>query len=602
MLVRIALILLALPGLLIADLTMDQKISDFTQLAGLYAKNYAPYQWKLATSGFDLYQIQPWLDQIRKTKTDLDYYDVCIKYVASLQDSHDEFTILSDFEAYLYFDVDIYDGVVLVDGITRSVLPAKQFPFQIGDQVISIDGVAAEDFITKFIPYAVNGSGSASTRRRLASDYITYRYQGFYPYAHQVGDTATVVFKRQNGNVETYSIPWSKDGTAVTSAGPVTSPVGQVKKRTSSAFKRSRVARASTLVEPSANNAAADSDNPWGVYQGPPAEIVPEALPLYKQAMVRDQQMQGLITPFGAASFGSVSPVFNPPAGFKLRLGSKSTDQFLTGTFPSGTHTYGYLRIYTMSPSNTTLAVSQFASEIAYFQQNTDGLMIDVMRNGGGSLCYTETLAQYLIPTPFRSIPEYIRATNFWVEDFSSQYYNALFGGAPNWEILEYGSFLQQVKQANSENRGDTGNIPLCFAAFEMVPPAMDSARNVIAFTKPILVLQDDFTLSAAETFGAILQDAQRATFFGTRTDGGGGNVVSFDVGVYGEGQARITGGLETRKTAVQTPGFPSSVFFENAGIYPDILQDYMTKDNLLNGGATFINAAVTALNQLVKP
>jgi C-terminal processing protease CtpA/Prc len=281
-------------------------------------------------------------------------------------------------------------------------------------------------------------------------------------------------------------------------------------------------------------------------------------------------------------------------------LGAKSTDQFLTGTFPSGQKTYGYLRIYTMSPTNTALALSQMQSEIAYFQQNTDGLMIDVMRNGGGSLCYTEALTQYLIPQSFRSIPEIIRATDTWVEDFSSQYYNALYGGAENWQILEYGSFLQDVRQANSANRGDTGNIPLCYAAFESVPPAVDAKGNVIAYSKPILVLQDDFTLSAAETFGAILQDNQRATFFGTRTDGGGGNVFSFNVGVYGEGQARITGGLETRKTPVTTPGFPATYFIENVGIYPDILQDYMTKDNLLSGGKPFVSAAVAALDQLV--
>jgi hypothetical protein len=592
---RLALILFALPSLLFADLTLNQKISDFTQLAGLYAKNYAPYQWKLATSGFDLYQIQPWLDQVKQTKTDLDYYDVCIRYVASLQDSHDEFTILSDFQAYLYFDVDIYDGVVLIDGITRSVLPASKFPFQIGDQVISVDGVAAEDFITKFIPYAVNGSGSASTRRRLAVDNMTFRYQGFYPYAHQIGDTASVVIQRQNGNLETYSIPWFKEGTPLVSAGPVTSPVGQSKKPAHPAFQRARATRAAAAEEVSTDNS-----NPWGVYQGPPADVVPPALPAYQQVMVRDQQMQGLITPFGAASFGSISPVFIPPAGFKLRLGAKSTDQFLTGTFPSGKKTYGYLRIYTMSPTNTTLALSQMQSEIAYFQQNTDGLMIDIMRNGGGSLCYTEALAQFLIPQPFRSIPEIIRATDSWVEDFSSQYYNALLGGAENWQVLEYGAYLQEVRQANSENRGDTGNIPLCYAAFESVPPAVDAKGNVIAYSKPILVLQGDFTLSAAETFGAILQDNQRATFFGTRTDGGGGNVVSFDVGVYGEGQARITAGLETRKTPVTTAGFPPTYYLENVGIYPDILQDYMTKDNLLSGGKPFVSAAVTALDQLV--
>jgi hypothetical protein len=590
MLRKLALILITIPSFLIADLTVDQKVSDFTQLAGLYAKEYAPYQWKVATIGFDLYQIQPWLDQVRQTKTDLDYYDVCIRYVASLQDSHDEFTLFTDFESYMYFDVDIYDGVVLIDSITRSVLPASKYPFQVGDQVISIDGVAAADFINKFIPYAVNGSGSQSTRRRLAVDYMSYRYQGFYPYAAQVPAASTVVIQRQNGNVETYSIPWYMDGTPIVSAGPVTSPTGQTKGRQHTAFKRSRTSRGSE-----------GDPNPWGVYQGPPAPAVPQILPSYQEVMVKDQQLVGLFPPsYGAASFGSVLPVFSPPAGFKLRLGAKNTDQFLSGTFPSGSHTYGFIRIYTMDPTNEALALTQFQNEMTYFQQNTDGLMIDIMRNGGGLLCYSEQLAQMLIPQSFRGIPEYLRATDNWVTDFSEQYYDALFGGAPNWEVELDAVFLQAVRTANSQNRGDTGNVPLCFAAFETIPPAMDASGNVIAFNKPILVLQDDFTLSAAESFGAILQDAQRATFFGTRTDGGGGNVLSFDVGVYSEGQARITAGLETRKAPVTTPGYPTTNYIENVGIYPDIVQDYMTKDNLLNNGATFVNAAVAALNGLL--
>src|SRR6202043_3843407 len=95
----------------------------------------------------------------------------------------------------------------------------------------------------KMIPYAVNGSGSQSTRRRLASDYITYRYQGFYPYAHQVGTTASVVIKRQNGDTETYAIPWFTEGTPITSAGPVTSPVGQTATPKHPAVQRARTSR-----------------------------------------------------------------------------------------------------------------------------------------------------------------------------------------------------------------------------------------------------------------------------------------------------------------------------------------------------------------------
>ncbi len=220
----LALAFCLLPQFLMADLTIDQKLADFQQLAGLYAKNYGPYQWKRDVIGFDLYNVQPWIDQIRQSKTDLDYYDICIKYVASLQDSHDEFTIDSDFQAYLGFDADIYDGAVLIDGISRSYLPSSKYPFQVGDEIVSIDGMSAQDFITKLIPYSVNGSANSSTRRRLAAGNISFRYQGWYIRAHEIGDNATVVVKRQSGALETYVIPWSKTGTPVISAGPVTSP------------------------------------------------------------------------------------------------------------------------------------------------------------------------------------------------------------------------------------------------------------------------------------------------------------------------------------------------------------------------------------------
>src|SRR5450432_3526740 len=98
--------LLALAPAALADLTVDQKVSDFMQLAGLYAKNYGPYEEKRDVFHFDLYKIQPWLTEVQQSQTDIDFYDICVRYVASLQDSHDEFTIQSDYDAWLHFDGD----------------------------------------------------------------------------------------------------------------------------------------------------------------------------------------------------------------------------------------------------------------------------------------------------------------------------------------------------------------------------------------------------------------------------------------------------------------------------------------------------------------
>src|SRR4051794_4916364 len=89
------------------QLTLDQKISDFMNVAGIYDKNYGPYEWKRDALGFDLLDVAPWLDKIAATKSDLDFYDVMVSYVASLNDAHDVYQIPSNFIARLNFGVDI---------------------------------------------------------------------------------------------------------------------------------------------------------------------------------------------------------------------------------------------------------------------------------------------------------------------------------------------------------------------------------------------------------------------------------------------------------------------------------------------------------------
>ena len=50
-----------------AQLSQDQKVTDFMQLVGLYVKNYEPYSWKRDVIGFDLYNVKPWLDRVKQT-------------------------------------------------------------------------------------------------------------------------------------------------------------------------------------------------------------------------------------------------------------------------------------------------------------------------------------------------------------------------------------------------------------------------------------------------------------------------------------------------------------------------------------------------------
>src|SRR5579871_946119 len=136
---RILSLVVAASVLSRAQMTPAQKVADFTQLATTYAVNYGPIDWKRTALKFDLLKIGDWLNKAANTQDDLDFYELCVSYVASLDDAHDAFLLPSDFEASMGFSVDIFDGRVLIDTIDRTQLSARRFPFQIGDELISVD-------------------------------------------------------------------------------------------------------------------------------------------------------------------------------------------------------------------------------------------------------------------------------------------------------------------------------------------------------------------------------------------------------------------------------------------------------------------------------
>jgi len=135
----LCLILLVTPAAA-QNLTPQQKEADFRYLASLFQMQYAPLDWKKQLFGFDALNVRPWLDRAAATKTDIEFYELCVEYIYNLQDTHVSFSLPSDFLAQLGFGVDIYDGAPLIESINRVLLPANRYPFGIGDRLISVDG------------------------------------------------------------------------------------------------------------------------------------------------------------------------------------------------------------------------------------------------------------------------------------------------------------------------------------------------------------------------------------------------------------------------------------------------------------------------------
>ena len=160
-------------------LTREQRIADLTQLASLYAKNYAPYEWKRDVLGFDLMRLTPWLQRIHHSD-DLDFQEALIEYVASLNDAHDNIAFPTTFSASLGMTVDIYDGKVLIDSINRTRLPVAQFPFVIGDELVSLDGRPVQELIQSFRKYAI--SANQRSTDRIAAARLVSRSQQIMPH------------------------------------------------------------------------------------------------------------------------------------------------------------------------------------------------------------------------------------------------------------------------------------------------------------------------------------------------------------------------------------------------------------------------------------
>jgi type II secretory pathway pseudopilin PulG len=540
-----------------AQLTKDQKVADFMQLSAVFAKNYTAYEWKRDVLKYDLLDIKPWLDRIAQSKDDLDFYAICADYVARLQDGDSQYIVLSDFTADLRFSVDIYDGKVLVDGIDRQALSSRTFPFQVGDELVSVDGKTADELVQAFT--GLNTWSNPVARRRLGAQLITFREQDILPRAHEIGDTAKVVILRQSGAMESYDIPWVKTGTPLLGVGPVPSPKSVNQKASP------RLATALSGDMATVNVGALNRDTTG--FEGPKA------------------------TPFPG-----FFPLFNPPDSFRLRLGASLSDAIVTGTYKSGDVTLGYVRLPTLALS--AAGQRQFQTEIAFFQQNTDGLVIDIMGVASANFCTEQSLLTFLIPRPFAAMGYQVRATEFWLNRYAANLQGAIDARADQWIIDSFAASLKAVQQAYAEKGGKTGTLPFCAANLTW-QPATDASGAVTAYTKPITVLTDE--ISIGDVFAAMLQDEGRAQIVGQRTSGLGGGGAQYFAGNFSEGVVVVNINTLIRNRLITTSDFPTTPFLENVGVRPDVTVEFQTKDNLLTGGKPFVDAITAAAVAWVK-
>ena len=146
-----------------------------------------------------------------------------------------------------------------------------------------------------------------------------------------------------------------------------------------------------------------------------------------------------------------------------------------------------------------------------FMKANTDVLVVDVTRNEGGYACYADELERRLIPKTFSTVGAEIRPSLDLIRDWESILQDAIDFGEP-WEARMYAALVKDIKTAYSENRGRTGPIPFCSPGLNL-EPATDRTGAKVAYDKPILVLTDEFSTSAADSFAAVMHEVHGKHF-----------------------------------------------------------------------------------------
>jgi C-terminal processing protease CtpA/Prc len=568
--ILIAAFLILFSDALFGQMTVDQRVNDFQQLGALMSRRYSLVEWKANAFQYDVLDLRPWLERVRAAKDDLEFYEICTEYIARLQDGHSAFLMPSVFSATLGFEVDLVnDDKIIVDSITRTRLPLEKYPFEPGDELVSIDGKQAKDILATLKP--LFGSGNTRSASRFAAQFLTIRYQGYIPRAAEhIGENAQVVIRRRaSGAEETYTIPWLKSGVPFQTVGPVPDP---------------KVQRPQT----SAASAHEPVIGPDGLPSPPYMEIVRRKADLRsKFSRLSKQFLSGI---------GAVAPSFDLPAGTQIRRGTGRNDiYYYSAVIEVDGLKIGFLRV----PDFSSLP-SDFDTEIDFMQNNTDGVIVDMMRNPGGSGCTMESLARRFAPDGLIGLAVSTRVTREMVLGIegSIAFYESL--GLSGAEIDELKSTLAEYQQAYAKPRGFTFLEPIC-STDRYLPPYRNSSGRQFTYSKPVVVLIDDLSSSAAEGFAAMMQDNKRALLYGYRTGGLGGGVFYADVGLHMEAQVYYTQSILVRQNVVSVPGYPVEPYIENIGVHPDIVSDPLSVDFIATRGKDWVTKMLADTVEYVK-
>lgn len=545
-----------------ADSELAQDLIDnLTNMKAVYKAGYAPASWKKQFAGYDLNVTYADAVEKAKSKSSLTEHDtrVILKdFVYAMKDYHVSISFSSTEEASLPFTVKSVGDRFFIVYINRDKLTEEAFPFQVGDELMTVDGVPTVDVVKAIQSQIIENV--PLTDRALAEGYLTRR-TGLKGFVVPQGPVNLEIKPQGADSIKSVQLMWDYVPEAV-----------QPRKQM----------LMSALSTPAAPLKSAKSS-------------------LLRKPMMSVDTSEDMFAPENPFLRGAKKS-FTPALGAKVWESAKD-DLFDAYIYLSPERKLvGYVRIASYVMEDDVKAVEEFASIIARFEKTTDAMVIDQVSNPGGSVFYLYALASMLSDKPLTTPLHRMTITQADVLDAyklieqlkniktDEEAKKALplseTGGYPaTYQFVQF--CLSYAKFTIDEwNQGRTLSNPYWLYGVNHINPAPTH------YTKPILLLTNMLDFSGGDFFPAILQDNKRATIMGTRTAGAGGYVHDVNVpNNLGIASFRITGSIAERVN--KNP-------IENLGVIPDISYD-MTVEDYTNNFAPYVSAIHSNVKALIK-
>ena len=554
-----------------AETVFQKEMVQTTEaIFSLFAYQYAPRQWKKEHFSWDVEQErQKLVEKILEDPqmTVKKFHRLLSRTFNKLHDYHVFIELVTQEKASLPFRVKPAEGRYFV---VEALASDSTFPFEVGDELVLFNGKAVKEVVKELLEQS-SGAPDSATEKMLASFQLTSRVAAYGDLVPR-GPVSLAFRKKGETQLTYFHTVWQYTPDTVKFPS-FFEPLGTL-------LEKERLEKTSVL-------------------QRLRRKMVS------KKAKARKAESESSEEPLLSHAEGARKS-FLPKMG-KI-VSQDPHHKFYNYIFEHKGKKIGYLRIntYDYSPKEEDLTERALAFQklINEYEVKTDLLVIDQIHNPGGSVHYVYALASMLSDQPLKT-PKHRKSlslrdisemnkdlknieglkTDKDVRDyFEGQEY---FDGLPiNLNFLNFWkeSMLFDIAQWNA---GKTLTDPT-YVDVDVLQP---HPRGV--YTKPIIVLVDELSFSAADFFPAILQDNKRALIFGTQTAGAGGYIVeeSFPRNHFGVVSVNYTGSFAIR--ASQKP-------IESLGITPDVKYS-LTADDYQNHFRGYQKALLEAIDQKLE-